>query len=84
MNLNLTRPIAFIDLETTGVNVGSDRIVEISVLKIFLDGTKEIKTKRINPTIPIPKQASEIHGIYDEDVKDAQHLKPSQKTLLSF
>ncbi|MBA3706969.1 MAG: 3'-5' exonuclease, partial [Bacteroidetes bacterium] len=64
---NLTRPIAFFDLETTGVNVASDRIVEISILKIFPNGEKEVKTKRINPTIPIPKQASEIHGIYDKD-----------------
>lgn len=84
MNLNLTRPIAFIDLETTGVNVGSDRIVEISVLKIFPDGSKELKTKRINPTIPIPKQASEIHGIYDENVRDAPTFKAISKNLAQF
>lgn len=65
MQLNLTKPIAFFDLETTGVNVASDRIVEISILKIMPDGTKETKTKKINPTIPIPLQSSLIHGIYE-------------------
>lgn len=84
MALNITRPIAFIDLETTGVNVGSDRIVEISVLKLMPDGTKEVKTKRINPTIPIPLQSSEVHGIYDEDVKDAPTFKAIANNLFRF
>lgn len=70
MKLELKNPIVFFDLETTGINVASDRIVEISYLKIFPNGTEESKTYRVNPTIPIPKQSSEIHGIFDEDVKD--------------
>lgn len=60
----------FFDLETTGINVASDRIVEISYLKIFPNGNEESKTMRVNPTIPIPAKATEIHGITDEDVKD--------------
>jgi DNA polymerase III subunit epsilon len=68
MNLKLTRPIACVDLETTGISVNHDRIVEISIVKIHPDGKREIKTRRMNPTIPIPKEASEVHGIYDDDV----------------
>jgi DNA polymerase-3 subunit epsilon len=68
--LQLKKPLVFFDLETTGINIGSDRIVEISVLKIQPNGEKNIKTHRINPTIPIPAEASMVHGIYDEDVKD--------------
>ena len=71
MKLNLKRPLAFFDLETTGVNVASDRIVEISILKAKPDGTEEIKTMRVNPCIPIPLEASLIHGIYDDDVLHA-------------
>lgn len=81
---NLTRPIAFFDLETTGVNVASDRIVEISILKISPDGSKEIKTKRINPTIPIPLQSSEVHGIYDKDVANEPTFKGIAKSLADF
>jgi len=84
VKLNLTKPIAFIDLETTGINVASDRIVELSVLKIFPDGTKEVKTKRLNPTIPIPKEVSAIHGIFDADVKDAPTFKAISKNLAQF
>jgi DNA polymerase-3 subunit epsilon len=84
IQLNLTNPIAFFDLETTGVNVASDRIVEISILKINVDGTKEIKTKRINPTIPIPKQSSEIHGIYDADVANEPTFKNIANSLAAF
>ena len=84
MQLNLTKPIAFFDLETTGVNVASDRIVEISILKIMPDGTKETKTKKINPTIPIPLQSSLIHGIYDEDIKDEPTFKQLAKSLSQF
>lgn len=84
MKLKLTKPIAFFDLETTGVNVGSDRIVEISILKLFPDGRKEIKTEKINPTIPIPKGSSEIHGIYDKDVKNAPTFKEFAPTLFEF
>lgn len=84
ITLNLTKPIAFFDLETTGVNVSSDRIVEISILKVSPDGTKEIKTKRINPTIPIPKEASEVHGIYDKDVENEPTFKNIAKSLAEF
>lgn len=81
---NLTRPIAFFDLETTGVNVASDRIVEISILKVSPDGSKEVKTKRINPTIPIPVQSSLIHGIYDKDVANEPTFKGIAKSLAEF
>jgi DNA polymerase-3 subunit epsilon len=84
MQLNLTKPIAFFDLETTGVNVASDRIVEISILKVMPDGTKETKTKKINPTIPIPLQSSLIHGIYDKDVADEPTFKAIAKSLADF
>ncbi|MCR6719505.1 MAG: 3'-5' exonuclease [Chitinophagaceae bacterium] len=69
--LKLTKPLAFIDLETTGVNLGTDRIVEIAIVKILPDGSKTVKRKLINPEMPIPKTSSDIHGITDEMVKDA-------------
>lgn len=69
--LQLKKPLAFIDLETTGVNVGIDRIVEIAVVKILTDGSKSVKRKLINPEMPIPQAASDVHGITDEMVKDA-------------
>jgi len=75
MNLTLTKPIAFFDLETTGVNVASDRIVEISILKVHPNGNEDIKTIRINPEMHIPIQASEIHGIYDIDVANSPTFK---------
>ncbi|HNI53719.1 MAG TPA: 3'-5' exonuclease [Chitinophagales bacterium] len=68
--LQLDKPLAFIDLETTGINLGSDRIVEISILKLFPNGNRETKTMRINPGIPIPAESSAVHGIYDADVAD--------------
>lgn len=70
MELNLKKPIVFFDLETTGVDVANDRIVEISLHKVMPDGKEETKTMRINPEMPIPPQSTEIHGISDEDVKD--------------
>jgi len=84
MQLNLTKPLAFFDLETTGVNVASDRIVEISILKIHPDGREEKKTKRINPTIPIPIESSLIHGIYDEHIQDEPTFKAIAKSLSTF
>ncbi len=69
--LQITKPLAFIDLETTGTNLGTDRIVEIAIVKLLPDGTKSVKRKLINPQMPIPKTASDIHGITDEMVKDA-------------
>jgi DNA polymerase-3 subunit epsilon len=74
-NLSLNRPIAFIDLETTGVNIGSDRIVEISILKLLPDGSEEVYTYRVNPTIPIPAESSAIHGIFEKDIKDSPTFK---------
>ena len=68
MELKLTRPIVFFDLETTGIDIIRDRIVEISILKVYPNGNKESKTWLVNPMMPIPKQASEVHGITDERV----------------
>jgi DNA polymerase-3 subunit epsilon len=68
MKINLVRPICFFDLETTGINISKDRIVEISVLKIFPNGNKESKTWLVNPKIPIPDEVSNIHGITDDMV----------------
>lgn len=84
MKLNLKRPLAFFDLETTGVNVASDRILEISILKAMPDGTEDVKTMRINPGISIPLESSLIHGIYDEDIKNAQTFKQAGEELARF
>jgi len=84
MKLNLKKPIAFFDLETTGIKVATDRIVEISIVKIHPDGKKEIKTRRINPERPIPPETSAIHGIYDEDVKDEPTFAKLAKSLDAF
>ncbi len=84
MKLNLKRPLAFFDLEATGINVGSDRIVEISILKAMPDGTELINTKRINPEIPIPLASSLIHGIYDEDIKDEPTFKSVAEEIVAF
>ena len=70
MNLITDRPIAFFDLETTGINIATDRIVEISILKISPTGERTSYTQRVNPGIPIPLEVSEIHGIYDIDVQN--------------
>ena len=69
MKLQLTRPLAFIDLETTGTNIGTDKIVEIAIVKIMPDGTRLVKRKLINPQMPIPAGSSDIHGITDDMVK---------------
>ena len=79
--LKLTRPLAFIDLETTGVNLGTDRIVEIAIVKVLTDGTRSVKRKLINPQMPIPKQASDIHGITDDMVKEAPTFKDAAQEL---
>ena len=71
----------FFDLETTGVNITTDRIVEISYLKIFPNGNEVSRTMRINPEMSIPKQASEVHGIYDDDVKDCPTFKQVAKDV---
>jgi DNA polymerase-3 subunit epsilon len=84
MKLNLTRPIAFFDLETTGTDVSKDRIVEISIIKILPNGDRDVKTRRINPGIPIPAQSSAVHGIFDEDVKDSPLFKSVAKSMDDF
>ena len=75
MQLNLQRPICFFDLETTGVNVTNDRIVEICVHKVHPLGEEETHTWRVNPTVPIPTGASLVHGIYDHDVANEPTFK---------
>ncbi|MEO8568906.1 MAG: 3'-5' exonuclease [Ginsengibacter sp.] len=84
MSLLLQRPLVFIDLETTGVNLATDRIVEIAIVKVLQDGTKLLKQKIINPQIPIPKGSSDIHGITDEKVKDAPTFKEVANELKQF
>lgn len=84
MKLNLSKPLAFFDLETTGVSITKDRIVEISILKIHPNGDEEIKTRRINPGMPIPESSSLIHGIYDKDVKDEPEFNQVAKSLNDF
>lgn len=75
MNLKLKKPIVFFDLETTGVQVAKDRIVEIAILKVFPNGNKESKTWLVNPTIPIPEVTTAIHGISDEKVANEPTFK---------
>ena len=75
MNLQLKRPIAFLDLETTGINLSSDRIVELAIVKIMPDGSQVRKRRLINPGMKIPAVVSAIHGITDEMVKDAPYFK---------
>lgn len=82
--LNLNRPIAFIDLETTGVNLSSDRIVEIAIIKLLPDGSRQVKRKLLNPEMPIPQQSTDIHGITDEMVKDAPTFKQAGNEIKQF
>jgi DNA polymerase-3 subunit epsilon len=84
MKLNLKRPLAFFDLETTGTNIGIDRIVEISVIKLHPDGSEEVKTFRTNPGMPIPLESSLVHGIYDEDVKNEPSFKEIAQSIADF
>ena len=84
MELKLKRPVAFLDLETTGINVSSDRIVELSILKITPNGKEEWMSTRINPEIPIPAKSTAIHGITDSDVANAPTFKEVAKNLAAF
>lgn len=84
MKLNLKRPIVFFDLETTGVDTSKDRIVEISMVKIMPDGEEIVRTRRINPQMPIPAEATAIHHITDEDVKDEPTFAQIAKSLYKF
>jgi DNA polymerase-3 subunit epsilon len=82
--LQLTRPLAFIDLETTGVSLSTDRIVELAIVKLMPDETRLVKRKLINPQIPIPEASSAIHGITDEMVKDAPTFKQAGNEIKQF
>jgi DNA polymerase III subunit epsilon len=84
LNINLKRPLAFIDLETTGINVSTDRIVEFSILKISPNGKEEWMTSRVNPEMSIPPKSIAIHGIKDEDVVSAPTFKEIARNLSAF
>mgnify|MGYP001778871972 CR=1 FL=1 len=81
MKLNLKNPLVFFDLETTGTNINADRIVEICYLKVYPNGNEEAKTMRINPGMHIPEEASAVHGIFDEDVKDCPTFKEVARNI---
>ena len=81
MKLNLKNPLVFFDLETTGTNINSDRIVEICYLKVYPNGNEESKTMRINPEMHIPEASSAVHGIYDADVADCPTFKEVAKNI---
>lgn len=84
MQLNLTRPLVFLDLETTGIDAVHDRIVEISLVKVWPDGHDEVRTRRINPGRPIPPEATAVHHITDEDVKDQPRFEQIARSLASY
>lgn len=84
MQLKLNKPIAIFDIEATGVQIGKDRIVEIAILKVFPNGTREIFQSRVNPQIPIPIEISEIHGIYDVDVLNEPTLDQIGHQIIAF
>ncbi|WP_044399404.1 3'-5' exonuclease [Lacinutrix sp. Hel_I_90] len=84
MELNLTKPVCFFDLETTGINITNDRVVEISILKVFPNGNKESKTWLVNPEMPIPAETSAIHGITDERVANEPTFKELAKDIFTM
>ncbi|MFV0522764.1 MAG: exonuclease domain-containing protein [Mangrovibacterium sp.] len=84
MQLNLKNPIIFFDLETTGIDISKDRIVEIALIKVHANGEEETKELRINPEMPIPAESSAVHGIYDADVQDCPTFKEVAKNLARF
>ena len=84
MKLNLRRPMVFFDLETTGTDIASDRIVEISVVKVMPDGEQIVRTRRINPEMPIPAEATAVHHISDEDVRNEPTFRQVAKSLRDF
>jgi len=83
-NTQLDRPLAFIDVETTGLNTSYDHVVELTVLKVYPDGSEEQKSVRINPEVPIPPAATKIHGIADEDVANEPPFRRYAKNLLAY
>ena len=84
MQLNLKNPLIFFDLETTGIDIVKDRIVEISLVKVLPDGSSETKTRRLNPGMPIPAEATAVHGITDDDVKDCPHFEQVARSLAAY
>ena len=84
MELKLTRPICFFDLETTGIDVAKDRIVEIAVFKVFPNGNKESKTWLVNPTVPIPPQTTAVHGITNEKVANEPTFKELSSVIYNM
>lgn len=84
MELKLRRPIVFLDLEITGVDPAKDRIVEVSLVKVQPDGSEEVKTRRINPGMPIPPESTQVHGITDDDVKDEPRFEQIAKSLAAY
>ena len=84
MNLQLTRPLVFIDLETTGTQLSQDRIVEIAIIRVTPEGSRQVKRKLINPQMPIPKSSSDIHGITDDMVRDAPTFKQVANEVKQF
>ncbi|MWW26737.1 3'-5' exonuclease [Algibacter lectus] len=84
MKLNLTKPICFFDLETTGINISKDRVVEISILKVYPNGNKESRTWLVNPEMTIPQEVVEIHGISDEKVANEPTFKELAKDIYSM
>lgn len=83
-SLQLKRPLAVIDLETTGTNVATDRIIEIAIIKVFPDKSTQSKVKRIHPGMPIPPSSTAIHGISDDDVKDCPNFKQCANELRQY
>lgn len=84
MNLNLSKPIVLFDLESTGLNTVTDRVVEISMLKVHPDGQEDELTMRINPGVPIPEESSKIHGIYLKDIEDKPSFKDASRQIMAF
>lgn len=84
MKLELKKPLVFFDLETTGVDPGRDRIVEMCFIKVHPDGERETKTRRINPEMPIPPESTAIHGITDQDVADQPAFRQIARALYTW
>ena len=84
MQLNLIKPLAFFDLETTGLNISKDKIIEIGILKVYVDQREERYIQRINPGIPIPAESQAIHGISDADVKDCPTFAQLAEEIKNF
>lgn len=84
MKLKLKRPLIVFDLETTGIDTSKDRIVEVCFLKIHPDGTREVKTRRINPEMPIPKEATAVHGISDADVANEPTFRQIARNMAEW